>query len=47
GTYIRSIAHDLGGKIGVGAHLNGLIRTKIGTYHLQDAWNLNELIACF
>lgn len=37
GTYIRSIASDLGNKLGCGAHLSGLIRTRSGTYHLKDS----------
>lgn len=36
GTYIRSLAHDLGKKLGCGAHLSGLIRTKSGTFSLDD-----------
>ncbi len=34
GTYIRSIAHDIGQKIGCGAHLSGLIRTKTNQFNL-------------
>jgi tRNA pseudouridine55 synthase len=37
GTYIRSIANDLGIQLNCGAHLSGLIRTKSGTYHLKDS----------
>ncbi|MBR4265188.1 MAG: tRNA pseudouridine(55) synthase TruB [Bacteroidales bacterium] len=37
GTYIRSLAHDIGKKLGVGAHLTGLRRTKIGEITLKDA----------
>ncbi len=36
GTYIRSIAHDLGQKLGVGAHLTNLVRTKSGPFKLED-----------
>lgn len=35
GTYIRSIAHDLGQMLGCGAHLSGLIRTKSGPFTLD------------
>ena len=45
GTYIRSLAHDLGRKLGVGAYLTDLIRTSIGSYQLSAAWNLDEFIA--
>jgi len=44
GTYIRSIAHDFGKALGIGAHLSALRRTKSGTFHVDDAWNLQELI---
>lgn len=37
GTYIRSIARDLGEKLNSGACLDGLKRTKIGDYQLVDA----------
>lgn len=37
GTYIRSLAHDLGQEIGFGAYLCGLRRTRIGPYKLDDA----------
>lgn len=36
GTYIRSIAHDLGQMLGCGAHLSGLIRTKSGPFTLDQ-----------
>jgi len=37
GTYIRSIAHDLGGALGCGAHLSELRRTKIGEYSAEKS----------
>ena len=36
GTYIRSIAHDLGKSLGCGAHLGGLRRTKVGKFSERD-----------
>lgn len=42
GTYIRSIAHQLGKIIGCGAVLSKLRRIKIGDYDVEDAINLNE-----
>jgi tRNA pseudouridine55 synthase len=45
GTYIRSLVHDLGQVLGTGAYLTMLERTAIGTHHLVDAWNLEELVA--
>ncbi|MBK7139028.1 MAG: tRNA pseudouridine(55) synthase TruB [Bacteroidetes bacterium] len=44
GTYIRSLAFDLGANLGVGAHLHSLVRTKIGSYKLEDAWDFEELV---
>lgn len=37
GTYIRSLAHDIGQELGVGAYLTNLRRTKIGDYAVGDA----------
>ena len=37
GTYIRSLAHDIGQALGSGAYLEELRRTKIGTYAVEDA----------
>lgn len=37
GTYIRSLAHDIGQNLGVGAYLTNLRRTKIGEYNIEDA----------
>ncbi len=37
GTYIRSLAHDMGVALGCGAYLSELRRTKIGDYHVDDA----------
>lgn len=37
GTYVRSIAHELGEALGVGAHLSSLRRTSIGAFDVADA----------
>ena len=37
GTYIRSLAHDIGQSLGVGAYLTNLRRTKIGEYTIENA----------
>lgn len=37
GTYIRSLAHDIGQELVVGAYLTQLRRTKIGAYHVENA----------
>lgn len=43
GTYIRSIANDLGQALGVGGHIVGLTRTATGPFTLEDAHELNDL----
>ena len=43
GTYIRSIAHDLGIKLGYGAALSGLIRTKSGKCIIDKSHTLEEI----
>ncbi|MDR2337006.1 MAG: tRNA pseudouridine(55) synthase TruB [Candidatus Nomurabacteria bacterium] len=37
GTYIRSLARDIGGKLGTGAYLTELRRTKVGEYRVEGA----------
>ena len=44
GTYVRSLAHDLGKVLGCGGYLSDLVRTGIGTYSLSDALSLPVLI---
>lgn len=41
GTYIRSLAHDIGEKLGCGAHLCELNRTRSGSFHLRDCLDGN------
>jgi tRNA pseudouridine55 synthase len=43
GTYIRSLANDLGQSLGCGGYLTALRRTKIGDYCIEEAWNLEHL----
>ncbi|RTR30866.1 tRNA pseudouridine(55) synthase TruB [Deinococcus radiophilus] len=43
GTYLRSLARDLGAALGVPAHLSGLLRTRVGQYDLADALPLDEV----
>ena len=47
GTYIRSVAHDLGQRLGCGAHLKSLVRLKSGPFHISDAISISELEAAF
>lgn len=43
GTYIRSIARDLGEQLGTGAHLTELRRTRIGKWRVEDALSVDAL----
>ena len=43
GTYIRSIAHDLGEKLGCGGCLEELKRTAIGSFRIEDSLKLDEI----
>jgi tRNA pseudouridine55 synthase len=43
GTYVRAIAHDLGQRLGCGAHLEVLRRTAIGSFRIEEAWPLSAL----
>ena len=42
GTYIRTLAHDLGQQLGCGGYLTSLCRTRIGEFELKDAWTMEE-----
>jgi tRNA pseudouridine55 synthase len=43
GTYMRSVAHDMGQKLGCGAHLSSLRRTALGEFTLEHAHTLEEV----
>src|SRR5438067_10625079 len=43
GTYIRSLAYDLGEQLGCGAHLGALIRTRSGPFLLSESITLEQL----
>jgi tRNA pseudouridine55 synthase len=43
GTYIRSLARDLGAALQSGGHLTGLRRTRTGKYHVSNAFNIEEI----
>lgn len=47
GTYVRSLANDLGARLGCGATLTGLRRTKSGRFSLRDAVSLRKLNEAF
>jgi len=44
GTYIRSLAEDIGQKLGTGAYLSALRRTKVGNFDIEQAKDLHNLI---
>lgn len=43
GTYVRSIARDIGERLGCGAHLSQLRRTASGTFSVDEAWTLDKV----
>lgn len=43
GTYVRSLARDIGEAVGTGAHMSNLVRVSTGPFTLHDSWNLEEL----
>lgn len=45
GTYIRSLAHELGQKLGCGAHLYSLVRTRVGRFEIGDSLTLTQIAA--
>ncbi len=44
GTYIRTLAHDIGARLGCGAYLSGLRRTAIGPFLIEDAQTIQDLM---
>ena len=45
GFYVRSLAHDIGQKLGVGATVVGVRRTRVGPYHVEQAKGLEDILA--
>lgn len=43
GTYVRSLCHDIGEKLGIGAHVVELTRTRVGEFRVEEAVKLEEL----
>jgi len=43
GTYVRTVAADIGERLGCGAHLGRLVRTAVGPFHVDDATSLDDL----
>ena len=46
GTYIRTLCHDIGEKLGVGAMMKALVRTDIGSFSVKDAISIDQLEHC-
>lgn len=44
GTYVRSIAHELGRALGCGAHLSALRRTRAGSFRIEQAHSIGQLL---
>jgi tRNA pseudouridine55 synthase len=47
GTYIRSLAHDLGQRLGCGGHVDSLVRLGYGPFNIEDAVSLQQLEKAF
>lgn len=47
GTYIRTIANDIGKKLGVGGYLSDLVRDSIGEYKLENALDLDDFLRIY
>jgi len=45
GTYIRTLAEDIGKEIGCGGHLSSLVRCSVGPYELKEAMKIEEIKA--
>ena len=43
GTYIRTLCADIGRVLGVGGHLSQLTRSRVGPFHLDQAWPLDDI----
>ena len=44
GTYIRSLANDIGKACGSGAYLSGLERTRVGEFSVEDCFQLDDIV---
>ncbi len=43
GTYIRALCADIGDKLGCGAAMKSLVRTRVGVFSIEEAWKLSEV----
>ena len=46
GTYIRTLCHDIGERLGCGAAMEKLTRTQVGVFKIEDAMTLAQVEAC-
>ena len=46
GTYVRTLAHDFGEKVGCGGHLAAVRRIASGRFDVADALPLDQVLAC-
>jgi len=46
GTYIRTLCADIGEKLGCGAYMSFLVRTRVGPFFIEDAYTLEEIKKC-
>jgi len=46
GTYVRTLAHDIGQDLGVGASLDALRRTASGPLHVDQAYTMEQILEC-
>ena len=44
GTYVRTLCHDIGERLGCGAHMKSLRRIRSGSFHIKDAVSLGEFL---
>jgi tRNA pseudouridine55 synthase len=47
GTYIRSLAHDIGQALGCGAAMQNLVRTRVGAFNLEESVTIEQLESDF
>lgn len=45
GTYVRTLCHDIGERLGLGAHMSFLVRTAVGPFRLEESHTLDEIAA--
>ena len=45
GTYIRTLCHDIGEKLGCGACMKSLSRTRVGRFYIDDSFTINQIAA--